>query len=141
MRNGIDLKGVMAYMRKLETAGRSVGDIADAALTAAGEPSKKAFAGQLPYDSAEKDPYHAQDHVNISPIDGEKVGKKYRVIGVFTGDKKRDWSAAQYLFYVENGTSKMDAQPFLKDAWEAVDEAAIPIMTDTALAEIKKRFG
>mgnify|MGYP000709540048 CR=1 FL=1 len=95
-------------------------EVADKVLDEVAPLAVSTFKPHVPYDRKEKDSFHARNHVRASKTrDG--YGGRYKLVGVFDGDgAKLDWSIAQYLFYVENGTSKMVARPFMKKAEAAV---------------------
>lgn len=61
-----------------------------------------------------------------------RKGKKYRGQGK-KGDKSQD---AYYAYFVEYGTSKMTAKPFLRPAFEAKKEEALQAM----VSKLKERL-
>ncbi len=136
----LDYSEFTDLIRRVEQMGVSANEIADKVLEAAAPAAVEAYRPHVPYDSAEKDSFHARDHVKASSTKTGKSGR-YKVIGVFGGDgAKMDWSIAQYLFLVENGTSKMMARPFMGAAAAAATTAAAPIMEQAFAAEIQSKL-
>ena len=119
---GVEYEGFSSLVLKIENLGVSMNEVADKVLDEVAPLAVSTFKPHVPYDRKEKDSFHARNHVRASKTrDG--YGGRYKLVGVFDGDgAKLDWSIAQYLFYVENGTSKMAARPYV----EKIKEKALP---------------
>ena len=138
---GVEYDGFSALTMKIESLGVSMDEIADKVLNEVAPEAVNAFKPHVPYDSAGKDNIHARDNVKASRTKSGKSGR-YKLVGVFTENgASLDWSIGKYLFYVENGTSKMPARPFMKGAASAVKSVVAPKMKSAVEAEIKSRLG
>jgi HK97 gp10 family phage protein len=137
---GVEYEGFSSLVLKIENLGVSMNEVADKVLDEVAPLAVRTFKPHVPYDRKEKDSFHARNHVRASKTrDG--YGGRYKLVGVFDGDgAKLDWSIAQYLFYVENGTSKMVARPFMKKAEAAVKSVVEPKMKSALEQEIKSRL-
>lgn len=137
---GVEYDGFSGLVMKVENLGVSMEEVADKVLDEVAPEAVEAFRPHVPYDSKEKDSFHARNHVKASATKTGYRGR-YKLIGVFDGNGgKLDWSIAQYLFYVENGTSKMPARPFMTAAEMAVKATVEPKMKSALEAEIKSRL-
>ena len=52
-----------------------------------------------------------------------------------------NWEPYRYLFYVENGTSRMTAKPFIDKALREIRAAVRPKMIQTMEDELRRRLG
>ncbi|MGN0106929.1 MAG: HK97-gp10 family putative phage morphogenesis protein [Hominilimicola sp.] len=137
---GVEYDGFSALAMKIESLGVSMDEIANKVLDEVAPLAVSAFKPHVPYDSKEKDSVHARNNVNVSATKSGKNGR-YKLVGVFTNNGASvDWSIGKYLFYVENGTSKMPAKPFMKAAEAAVKSVVEPKMKSAIEAEIKSRL-
>jgi HK97 gp10 family phage protein len=115
-------------------------EIANKVLDEVSPTAVEAFKPHVPYDIKEKDNFHARNNVKASRTKSGKGGR-YKLVGVFEENgASLNWSIAKYLFYVENGTSKMTAKPFMKAAAAAVKSVVEPKMKSAIEAEIKSRL-
>lgn len=138
---GVEYDGFAALAMKIEEIGVSMEEIADKVLDEVAPIAVNAFKPHVPYDKTERDSVHARNNVRASKTKKGKSGR-YKLVGVFTENgSSLDWSLGQYLFYVENGTSKMPARPFMKAAEAAVEAAVKPVMKATMENEINSRIG
>lgn len=138
---GVEYDGFAALAMKVEELGVSMNEIADKVLEETAPIAVEAFRPHVPYDKTEKDSIHAKNNVRASKTKSGKNGR-YKLVGVFTENGVAiDWTIGQYLFYVENGTSKMTARPFMAAASAAVESAVAPLMKSAMENEIKSRIG
>lgn len=137
---GVEYEGFSELVMKIENLGVSMDEVADKVLEKIAPLAVEVFRPYVPYDSKEKDSIHARNNVKASRTKSGYRGR-YKLIGVFDEKgSKLDWSIAKYLFYVEYGTSKMTARPFMKQAEAAVKSAVEPEMKATLEAEVKSRL-
>ena len=138
---GVEYDGFAALAMKIEELGVSMNEIADKVLEETAPIAVNTFRPHVPYDSREKDSVHARNNVRASRTKSGKGGR-YKLVGVFTeSGGSVDWTIGRYLFYVENGTSKMTARPFMAAASSAVESAVKPIMKSAMENKIKSRIG
>lgn len=137
---GVEYNGFSALVAKIESLGVTMDEVADKVLDEVAPLAVETFRPFVPYDNKEKDSIHARNNVNASRTKSG-YGGRYKLVGVFNENgAKLDWSIGQYLFYVENGTSKMPAKPFMKAAESAVKAVVEPKMKAAIEAEIKSRL-
>lgn len=130
-------------LKKLEDLGVSMNEITDKVLDEVAPIAVDIYKDEnhVPYDKTEYDSIHARNNVRASKTKNGKGGR-YKLVGVFTENGNSiDWTIGQYLFYVENGTSKMPAYPFMKKTEAAIQAAVKPIMKSAMENEIKSRIG
>ena len=149
---GVEYSAFAALTHKIESLGVSVEEVADKVLEEVAPAAVAAYKLHVPYDRAEKDSIHARDNVSASRTKSGYRGR-YKLVGAFIEGKdgKLNWNVTlhskkgnkevPYLFYVENGTSKMLPRPFMKAAEEAVKAAVAPKIKAAVEAEIKSRLG
>lgn len=137
---GVEYDGFAGLVAKVEDLGVSMDEVADKVLEEVAPEAVEIFRRYVPYDSKGKDSFHARNNVKASATK-TGYGGRYKLIGVFdTSGAKLDWSIAQYLFYVENGTSKMTAKPFMDAATAAVQSAIEPKMKEALEREVQTRL-
>lgn len=137
---GVEYDGFSALVAKVEALGVSMDEIANKVLEETADIAVDTFRPHVPYDSKQKDSIHARENVKASRTKSGKNGR-YKLIGVFDENgSKLDWTVGQYLFYVEHGTSKMTARPFMKLAETAVKSTVEPLMKSALEAEVKSRL-
>lgn len=137
---GVEYDGFTGLVAKIENLGVSMDEVADKVLEEVAPAAVEAFRPHVPYDAKERDSFHARSHVKASATKSG-YGGRYKLIGVFDGSgSKLDWSIAQYLFYVENGTSKMTAKPFMQAAQASVKAIVEPKMKEGLENEVKMRL-
>lgn len=137
---GVEYEGFSSLVLKIENLGVSMNEVADKVLDEVAPLAVSTFKPHVHMTERKKTVFIARNHVRASKTrDG--YGGRYKLVGVFDGDgAKLDWSIAQYLFYVENGTSKMVARPFMKKAEAAVKSVVEPKMKAALEQEIKSRL-
>ncbi len=139
-RYGVEYDGFTNLIMNVENLGVTMDEMADKVLDEVAPEAVAVFRPYVPYDSKEKDSFHARNNVKASATKSGYRGR-YKLIGVFDADgAKLDWSIAKYLFYVENGTSKMTARPFMDAAEAAVQAVIEPKMKEALENEIKARL-
>ncbi len=133
MQNGLDLSEFTELIKQLEQLGADTDQIAENVLDAGVEPARQAFIRNLPPNS-KKDKEHARDNVIISKTKRAKKSKnKFRVIGAL--DRK-----FEYLFYVENGSVRAPAHPFIEKAYRDALAAASEPMKEALVREIDEHL-
>lgn len=75
---------------------------------------------------------HFADHIGVSKV-RSMGGTKYILVGV----EKTDNSKYFYAKFIEFGTSKMTARPFMEPAANESHEAIVTAMADVVRAELK----
>lgn len=111
MSTGIELEGLEELMKKVEDLGRKGARIENQALQKAAEP--------ILNDAKSTSAFHDQsgklrDGLKISKV--KKIGgTKYVLVGIEKGDNSKIF----YGKFLEWGTSKMSARPFLQPAYES----------------------
>lgn len=129
-------------VKKFEELGLSEQEISQKVLDSCENEAKEAYRRNVPYDENNTHGNHARDDVNISKMGKSKNGNYYKTVGAGTPKgNKIDTSEHQYLFYIENGTSKMVAKPFMDKASADVASATLPKMKQALENELKERLG
>lgn len=129
--NGFDISEFSKMIEQLESMGADTNKIAERVLDAGSEPAKQAFIKNVPFDF-EKEKEHARDNVTVSKTKtAKKTKNKYRLVGALSQKFK-------YLYYVENGTSRAPAHPFIEKAYRDAREAATEPMKNAFNEEFKK---
>lgn len=137
---GVEYDGFAELIVKVENLGVSMDEVADKVLDEVAPAAVEAFRPYVPYDAKEKDGFHARNNVKASKT-RSGYGGRYKLIGVFNeAGSKLDWSIAQYLFFIENGTSKMTARPFMHAAQSAVKTVIEPRMKAALENEVQARL-
>ncbi|WP_144499613.1 HK97-gp10 family putative phage morphogenesis protein [Bacillus sp. FDAARGOS_235] len=142
MADGVDLLGFDRLMSDLEQMGLRGEKIEDKALAAGGEQIRKAIAerseprSSSPKKPSKSEPWRTGQHL----LDNIRVTKARKEDGVKTikiGIDKADRSPYFYGKFLEWGTSKMPAQPFIEPGFNSSKEAAIRAMTDILKNEMR----
>ncbi|EJR56710.1 HK97 gp10 family phage protein [Bacillus cereus VD115] len=142
MADGVDLLGFDRLMSELEQMGLRGEKIEDKALAAGGEQIRKAIAerseprSSSPKKPSKSEPWRTGQHL----LDNIRVTKARKEDGVKTikiGIDKADRSPYFYGKFLEWGTSKMPAQPFIEPGFNSSKEAAIRAMTDILKNEMR----
>lgn len=132
--NGFDLSEFGEMISQLEQVCEDIDLIAEQVLNAGSEPAKQAFIKNMPPNS-KKEKDHARDNVVISKTRiARKSKNRYRLIGALD-------SKFEYLYYVENGTTKALAKPFIEKANREAQSAASGPMKEAFNREFEKRMG
>ncbi|MBJ7932229.1 hypothetical protein COL82_31470 [Bacillus toyonensis] len=142
MADGVDLLGFDRLMSELEQMGLRGEKIEDKALAAGGEQIRKAIAERSePRSSSPKKPSKSESwRTGQHLLDNIRVTKARKEDGVKTikiGIEKADRSPYFYGKFLEWGTSKMSAQPFIEPGFNSSKEAAIRAMTDILKNEMR----
>ena len=131
--NGFDLSEFTEMLSQLEQLGEDIDIIAEQVLNAGSEPARQAFIKNTPLSDEEKE--HARDNIVVSKTRTARKSKnKYRLIGAL--DRK-----FEYLYYVENGTVRAPAKPFIEKAYREAQAAASEPMRQAFIQEFEKRMG
>lgn len=129
-KNGFDLSELEETIRQLERMGANMNAIAEEVLEAGSEPARQAFIKNTPLSEEEKE--HAKDNVIVSKTrTAKKTKNRYRLIGAL--DRK-----FEYLYYVENGTVRAPAKPFIEKAYREARAAAAEPMRQAFIKEYEK---
>lgn len=116
----IELKGVQEILDKLQEIGANVGKLENQALKKAAEPVLEDAKANVPVDTGK-----LQEHLDIGDVK-KKDGVKYINIGI----TKSDNSKVFYGKFIEFGTTKMAARPFLAPAFERNKDTVENIIAD-----------
>jgi HK97 gp10 family phage protein len=131
---GFDTTEFNEMIEQLEKMGADVNSITETVLDAGSESTKQAFIKNMPPNS-KKDKEHARDNVEVSKTKTARKSKnKYRVIGALN-------RKFEYLYYVENGTSKAPAHPFIEKAYREAKDTTTELMVDAFNKEFDKYMG
>ena len=118
----IELSGLNDLLNKLRQVSDKANRVENAALLAAAEPVQKTASRLAPRSDTPSKPTRSQswrtgrhlaDNIVISKVK-KKNGVKYVEIGPTRGDN----SAFFYAKFIEWGTSRMPARPFMQPAYE-----------------------
>lgn len=104
----IELEGVDEILNKLQGIGANVGRLENKALKNAAEPVLEDAKANVPVKTGK-----LKKGLKITNVK-RKEGAKYILVGVDRGDN----SEIFYGKFIEFGTSKMSAKPFLQPAYE-----------------------
>ncbi|WP_411679850.1 HK97-gp10 family putative phage morphogenesis protein [Clostridium thailandense] len=104
----IELTGVDEILNKLQQMGANVGRLENKALKNAAEPVLEDAKANVPVRTGK-----LKKGLKITNVK-KKDGMKYILVGVDRGDN----SEVFYGKFIEFGTSKMTARPFLQPAYE-----------------------
>ncbi len=127
---GFDLTELEETIRQLERVGANMPVIAEIVLDAGSEPARQAFMKNVPESDIDKE--HAKDNVIVSKTRTAKRTKnRYRLIGAL--DEK-----FKYLYYVENGTVRALAKPFIEKAYREAQAAAAEPMKQAFIKEYER---
>lgn len=118
------LEGLDELVKKVETLGRKGSSIENKALKEAAEPVQKTGSDLTPRSDLDKE--HLADNIVISKVK-KKEGIKYIEIGPTKDDNSRFF----YGKFIEWGTSKMAARPFMQPAYERNKKKIINIIKET----------
>lgn len=102
----IDLDGIDEVLAKLEELGSKGSKAINRALESGAEPILQAMKSTDMFDDRSGD---LRESIKVSKVKTRKSGKY-----IWIGDVDR---MANYSWYVEFGSSKKEARPFLRDAW------------------------
>ncbi|MDF2802342.1 MAG: phage protein Gp10 family [Anaerocolumna sp.] len=117
MSNEFEVQGLEGLMKKLEQMGRAGAKIEDKALQKAAEP----VLNDIKSTTAFEDHSHKlRNSFKISKVKKKKEGKY-----VWVGDVDKE---ANYSWYVEYGSSKKAARPFLRPAFEKNKDEVLKIL-------------
>ncbi|PGC82328.1 HK97-gp10 family putative phage morphogenesis protein [Bacillus toyonensis] len=142
MADGVDVLGFDRLMSELEQMGLRGEKIEDKALAAGGEQIRKGIAerseprSSSPKKPSKSEPWRTGQHL----LDNIRVTKARKEDGVKTikiGIDKADRSPYFYGKFLEWGTSKMPAEPFIEPGFHSSKEAAIRAMTDILKNEMR----
>lgn len=170
MGNGFDFSELTELIKQIESMGADMDKIAEHVLDAGSEPARKAFQNNVPYDTTTPEGQrrhpHARDNVIVYRTQhAKRSGNKYRLIGADDGKtvkykrrrqpqkegskrKRRttgnsrevEGSTFDYLWMVENGSTKATAQPFVEKAYREARDASNGPMKDAFIQEIENHL-
>ncbi|PHG55567.1 HK97-gp10 family putative phage morphogenesis protein [Bacillus toyonensis] len=141
MADGVDLLGFDRLITELERMGLRGEKIEDKALAAGGEPIRKSISERTrrsasPKKASKSEPWRTGQHL----ADNIRVTKARMEDGIKTikiGIDKADRSPYFYGKFLEWGTSKMAAEPFIEPGFHSSKEAAVRAMTDILKNEMR----
>lgn len=133
MPNGFDISEFSNMINQLEKAGANTNKITENVLDAGSEPARQAFLKNMPPNS-KKEKDHARDNVIVSKTKtARKTKNRYRLIGALN-------RKFEYLYYVENGTTRAPSKPFIEKAYREAQSAAIEPMKQAFKEEFEKHM-
>lgn len=120
MPSNFEVQGLESLMSKLENMGKTGVKIENEALQKAAEPILEDAKNSAPVRTG-----RLRDGLKISKVKNSKDGKY-----VLVGTDKKDKDAPFWATFIEFGTSKMPAQPFLRPAYERNKKQVIDILKE-----------
>lgn len=120
---GIELEGMQELLNRLESMGKEGKKIENNALKQAGEVLKEEIQNNAPIDSG-----NLKENIEMSNIKKNKDGSYVQV-----GTNDKSW----YGKFVEFGTTKMGANPFMSRSFETKKDEVQEIIKD----EVRKGLG
>ena len=121
--SGIELEGMQELLNRLEEMGKEGKKIENAALKKAGEVLQEEIQKEAPTDSG-----NLKDNIEVGKIKKNKEGSYVQV-----GTNDKSW----YGKFVEFGTTKMSANPFMSRAYQSKKEE----IQETIADEVRKGLG
>lgn len=116
-----ELKGMDELMKRLEEMGRKGASIENRALKTAGEDLVKVMKSEAPFKTGD-----LKESIGVSRIKSSK-GRKRIEVG----------PTVYYAKFLEFGTSKMSAKPFMGKSYDSSKDR----LRATMIAEIKRGLG
>lgn len=116
--SNFEVEGLDNLMAKIEAMGKKGANIQDDALQQAAKPILADAIKNAPEDTGK-----LKKGLKISKAFNKK-GIRY----VYVGTDKKDPQSPFYAFFLEFGTSKMSARPFLRPAYENNKKQVIEIL-------------
>jgi len=127
MASDMELQGMDELLQTLQSIDRNVSKIENNALKASAQPVAEEMRDLVVVSSIDHE--HIRDDIQVSGIKSNE-GVKYVEIGP---GKKTNWRAK----FLEFGTSKMPAKPFVQIAYEHKKQDAVQIIAQ----EIREELG
>jgi HK97 gp10 family phage protein len=124
MSNEFELEGTDSLIAMLEAMDKNVSKVENAALKAAAEPVAADMRDLV--HVSDRDTVHIQDNIEVSGVKKDAEGK-YVLVGP---GEVTAWRAG----FLEFGTSKMEAAPFIQPAGEK-NKDKVPEIIDQKLRE------
>lgn len=140
----LDYSEFNELVRQVEQLGLSEEEIANELLDEVESDAIEIFRANMPPNS-DKEGEHARDNVIASRTKlSHKYGTRYRIVGAAKRGGNAaggmNWEPFRYLFYVENGTSRAPAHPFVKKTEAAIAAKVQPKMVLKLQSIIKERL-
>ncbi|AJA49531.1 phage protein, HK97 gp10 family [Clostridium pasteurianum DSM 525 = ATCC 6013] len=127
MSASFDVDGFESLMSKLQSMGKEGTKIEDEALQKAAEPILVDAKNSAPVRTGK-----LRDGLKISKAKKSKDGKY-----VLVGTDKKDKDAPFWATFIEFGTSKMPAQPFLRPAFEKNKKQVFEIIKEEIAKKVE----
>ncbi len=143
---GFDISEFDQMIKSLEKMGVNNEQIAEIILDAGCGPAVEAFKSNVPFDKNtpdEKHNYmHARDTVKVSKTKtARRTKNRYRLIEPKTTKKDASGKIVPYLYYLENGSTKSPAKPWIEKTYRAARDVAIEPMKEAFNREFDKYMG
>jgi HK97 gp10 family phage protein len=122
----INLQGFDGLLKRVNNMGSQLAKVENLALTKAAEIVQQSASEKAPRSELEKE--HLADNIEISKIK-TKNGTKCIEVGI----TKADNSHFFYGKFLEWGTSKMQARPFMQPAFEENKDTVKAIIKETVM--------
>lgn len=144
MANSVDLMGFDQLISELSNLGLRGDKIEDRALAVGAEPIRQSISEYAPRSASPKpssksEPWrtgqHAADNIRVTKAKNEDGLKTVKI-----GIDKADRSPFFYMKFVEWGTSKMPAQPFIEPGFSSSKTEAVRAMTDILRDEMRLKL-
>ena len=123
----IELKGVQEILDRLQVVGANIGKLENKALMNAAEPVLQDAISNVLVDTGK-----LKEHLNVGKV-RKKDGVKYIDVGI----SKSDNSKVFYGKFIEFGTTKIAAKPFLGPAIERNKAKVEAIIAETLKEGLK----
>jgi HK97 gp10 family phage protein len=123
---GIELTGMQEMRNKLQAIGKNIAEAEDKALEAGAEVIKKEVIARTPVGVGNEDGRgfgHLNKHIVISETKIDGNGVRYKDVGPSKGKGFKG-------VFLEFGTVKMRAHPFVEPAYLSKKEDALEAMAD-----------
>ncbi|HEX9060409.1 MAG TPA: HK97-gp10 family putative phage morphogenesis protein [Clostridia bacterium] len=127
MPTDVSMEGFDEIIKKLEEMGKKVDRLPNKILPEAGKPILEAAKDKAPENTGK-----LKENLDMSKVKN-KDGNKYIEIGI----TKADNSPIFYGKFIEFGTSKMPARPFLQPAYEEKKKETYEIIKEMLKKELE----
>lgn len=134
----VDIRGFPELQKQLHDIGNALAeDILEAAVREGAKIVRDAAAAKAPRDPHSTD--HMADHIVVRTIEKDGVHAVAGVAPVGWAPEKGKGEGKYFYFrYLEYGTSKMRARPFLRPAADENENAVTQAIADRLRKEIEK---
>lgn len=140
----LDVEGMEELLQQLEELGAAVGRAENAALRAGGTVLQEEVIRRAPRSPSPRQPsgrqtwrtgQHAADNIEMSNVRTDQDGVKHVLVGTGKGDN----SPYFYLKFLEWGTSRLRARPFMGPALIEKQDEVAGAMIDVIKGAVERR--